>query len=104
MDFTTKGLGFVHHTDFPERYVRERDPRGWQVCDICQKNFKLWMTSYQNWEKLPKSFRDSFLCVACYRKLVDATKRAETDPKVKQALRTMGQYARAVDESGRPWW
>jgi len=63
------GFGFVHRPDFPDRYVRERSDRGWQRCDWCGDEFKLWMTSFENWERLPPPLWSAFLCVPCYRKL-----------------------------------
>jgi len=63
----TPGFGFTYHGDFPERYVRDKSDRGWMYCDLCDRQFKLWVTSYQNWERLPKKLWDATLCTRCYR-------------------------------------
>lgn len=69
MKFPPSGCGFVYHSDFPERYVMEKDPRGWDRCDVCTKEYKLWVTNYQNWELLPELVRDAHLCARCFRKI-----------------------------------
>ncbi len=67
--FPPSGFGFVYHGDFPERYVREKGPRGWDHCDVCAKQYKLWVTNYQNWELLPELVREAHLCTRCFRKI-----------------------------------
>src|SRR5277367_2918582 len=47
--------GFVRHNDFPPRFVRDKVSVGWYTCDSCGKQFKLWITDYSVWQKLPRS-------------------------------------------------
>ncbi len=68
--YPPRGVGFVYHADFPERYVRDKSERGWMYCDACGRQFKLWMTTYQNWERLPRKLWPRVLCTRCYREAV----------------------------------
>lgn len=68
--FPPSGVGYVYHGDFPERYVRDKAERGWMQCHACGRDFKMWMTTYQNWELLPCELWDAILCTRCYREMV----------------------------------
>ena len=65
------GEGFVWHSDFPPRFVRDKVSVGWYRCDGCGKEFKLWITDYRDWQKLPRAMhKDTVLCTPCFRKAV----------------------------------
>lgn len=42
------------------------------VCDRCGRGFKLWVTDYRIWNKLPKQWRRTSLCTRCFRDLTPA--------------------------------
>ena len=70
--YPPRGVGLVYHGDFPERYVREKSDRGWMYCDVCGRQFKLWMTTYQTWERLPtRRLQRAVLCTRCFREAVE---------------------------------
>lgn len=67
-----KGAGPIHRfeSDYPRRIVVCRLPRGWMVCDRCQRDFRVWMTDDPLWTRLPPERHGALLCTRCFRDLV----------------------------------
>jgi len=55
---------------FPRRIVATRVSTGWNVCDLCLREFRVWMTEDRVWRRLPVRFRGTLMCTRCFRKIV----------------------------------
>jgi hypothetical protein len=54
--------------DWPPRIVVENTDVGWMTCEICSREFRLWMTDDAIWNLLPQDLNRSLLCTRCFRK------------------------------------
>lgn len=66
----TPGSGMERADNWPPRWVRSASPRGWQDCDRCARQYKMWMTDTELWLLLPGRWRWRFLCTRCFRQMV----------------------------------
>jgi len=66
---------WTHRQDFPSRLELrklEGEPkRSKPVCDICRKDFRLWLTGDKNWEMLPIALQACVFCQPCYKRIID---------------------------------
>jgi hypothetical protein len=66
-DFSKTGL-HRYEPGYPERYVVANTPKGWMKCEICGKEFRVWMTHDALWKRLPKRLWRSLICTGCFRR------------------------------------
>jgi hypothetical protein len=55
---------------FPRRIVVARVSHGWNVCNLCLREHRVWMTEDSTWRRLPRRFRKELMCTHCFRKIV----------------------------------
>jgi hypothetical protein len=53
--------------DWPPRFVVQNTDVGWNVCELCEKDHRLWMTDDSIWKRLPKKLRGLRICTKCFR-------------------------------------
>jgi hypothetical protein len=54
--------------NWPERLVVVKTPKGWERCDLCDQEHRIWIVEDGAWDKLPPRLRTKRLCVKCYRR------------------------------------
>jgi len=54
--------------NWPERLVVVKTPKGWNVCELCCREHRIWVVEDDVWKKLPRRLRSARLCVKCYRR------------------------------------
>lgn len=53
----------------PLRFVVTNTHIGWNHCDRCTRQHRVWVTTVPLWELLPRVYRKDLLCTRCYREL-----------------------------------
>lgn len=61
-----------HETNWPERLVVYNTEVGWEVCELCGKEHRIWIVPDKVWKKLPRRLRRRGLrvCTRCFREQV----------------------------------
>ncbi|MFA6118184.1 MAG: hypothetical protein WC729_29625 [Sphingomonas sp.] len=67
MDFSKTGI-HRYEPGYPARWVVTNTPKGWMVCEVCGKEFRVWMTSDALWKRLPRRLWAKLLCTSCFRR------------------------------------
>ena len=55
-------------SNWPERLVVVRTPKGWNECELCGREHRIWIVEDKVWDKLLRRLRSARLCVKCYRR------------------------------------
>ena len=51
----------------PERLVVAYTSKGWNRCELCGREHRIWITDDAMWKRLPRRLRSARLCTRCYR-------------------------------------
>jgi hypothetical protein len=68
------GSGPIHRWErrtWPVRLVVCRVPVGWNECERCGQEHRIWMADDRAWASVPRRWRRARLCVRCFRVLVE---------------------------------
>lgn len=53
----------------PLRFVVCNIDTGWNVCEMCGREHRVWVTTDADWKRLPVRQRRKHLCTYCFRRL-----------------------------------
>ena len=57
----------------PTRLVVCGTPKGWNECERCWREHRIWLVDDAVWRRVPRRWRRARLCVGCYRALARKT-------------------------------
>lgn len=92
---TRIGKVTIHRLDgrlWPLRYVVANCDKGWNHCDACRRQHRVWIADDRTWRLLPVATQGLRLCVACFRyfakrKRADDARLASASPPVRHVRR-----------------
>jgi hypothetical protein len=61
-----KSIHRLETRTYPKRYV-VKGPIGWNLCDVCGCEHRIWITDDRTWKTLRPTWRKLRLCTWCFR-------------------------------------
>lgn len=64
-----RGSGIHRFARRPDRFVVCNIDVGWNACELCVREHRVWMTADRTWNRLPVRHRNKRLCTRCFRRV-----------------------------------